>query len=57
MMDKNDANQNTRRSVLSEKEPKKQNGAVTFLDIELSKDFFPYCSNEENRIIENKLTY
>ena len=33
MMDKNDANQNTRRSVFSEKEPKKQNGAVTFLDV------------------------
>lgn len=33
MMGNNDANQNTRQSVLSSKEPKKQTGAVTFLDV------------------------
>lgn len=33
MMDKNDANQKTRESVILSKEPKKQTGAVTFLDV------------------------
>lgn len=33
MMDRNDANQKTRESIILSKEPKKQTGAVTFLDV------------------------